>query len=142
MMGMLVRTSCSRPARLVALFGLLALLLSACDLPWQAKPSDLAKDQTLKMVWTASDYRLVMYDPAEAYDDVTIQTTDLLFDGLVTVDRNERIEPWGATSWTISPDGLTYTFKLRPNQRFSDGTPVKPSDYAWSMDRAANPCTQ
>ena len=132
----------SRFVRLVIVVGALALLLSGCDLPWQAKPSDIAKDQTLEIVWTGSYYRLSMYDPAEAYDSVTIQTTNLLFDGLVTVDRNEHIEPWGATSWTISPDGLTYTFKLRPNQRFSDGTPVKPSDYAWSMDRAANPCTQ
>lgn len=134
----------SRFVRLVTMLGALALLLTGCDLPWQAKQSDMAKDQTLKMVWSANFYRLFMYDPAEAYsyDSVTTQTSNLLFDGLVTVDRNERIEPWGAASWTISPDGLTYIFTLRPHQRFSDGTPVKPSDYAWSMDRVANPCTQ
>ncbi|HEX5545770.1 MAG TPA: peptide ABC transporter substrate-binding protein [Ktedonobacterales bacterium] len=136
---MSLRASRSRLARLALLLGALALLLTGCDLPWQAKQSDKAKDQTLKMVWS---WAAIYPDPAQAYGNATIQAINLLFDGLVTVDRNGRIEPWGATSWAISPDGLTYTFQLRPHQRFSDGTPIKPSDYAWSMDRVANPCTQ
>ncbi len=139
---MLIHRVRSRLAQLALLFGLLTLLLTGCDLPWQAKQSDMTKDQTLKMAFASAAWGqfTVFLDPTEAYDPLTTQTTSLLFDGLVTLDRNERIEPWGASSWTISPDGLSYTFALRPNQRFSDGTPVKPSDYAWSMDRAASPC--
>ncbi|HEY7340416.1 MAG TPA: peptide ABC transporter substrate-binding protein [Ktedonobacterales bacterium] len=136
---MALRAFHSRIVRLVIVLGALALLLSGCDLPWQAKPSDMAKDQTLRMVWSGA---AIYPDPARAYDIATTQAINLLFDGLVTLDRNQHIEPWGAESWTISPDGLAYTFKLRPNQRFSDGTPVEPFDYAWSLDRVANPCTQ
>ncbi|HEX5441731.1 MAG TPA: ABC transporter substrate-binding protein, partial [Ktedonobacterales bacterium] len=126
----------SRFIRLVIVLGALALLLSGCDLPWQAKPSDMASDQTLKMIWRL---QFTQPDPAFPSDPGLIQLDNLLYDGLVTSDRNGHIEPWGAESWTISPDGLTYTFRLRPNQRFSDGAAVKPSDYARSMDRSANP---
>src|SRR6185437_11274583 len=80
----------------------------------------------------------VAIHPESAYG--TVQPTTLLYDTLVTLDRNEQIEPWDAESWTISPAGLTYTFTLRPNQRFSDGALVKASDYAWSLDRLVNPC--
>lgn len=137
-MSMTIRASRHRLAHLVTLLAMLAVLLAGCD--FNTKLPDLAKDQTLRM---ALPFGATTFpDPVRAYDTVSQQITSLLFDGLVTLDRNEHTEPWGANSWTVSPDGLTYTFTLRPHQRFSDGTPVKPSDYAWSMDRAANPCTE
>ena len=135
----------------MALAALLTLfaVLAGCSLPWQqtsqtATRPDLARDQGLKLVAPLlnAQWGLAALDPAQAltFDPVASQATSLLFDTLVTLDRKERIEPWGAQSWSISPDGLTYTFTLRPNQRFSDGAPVTASDYAWSLDRMANPC--
>lgn len=134
-------TSRHRLARFVALLGMLALLLAGCDLPWQAKQSDMAKDQTLRLGWaTVGGPDITTLDPAYCGDTSCIQPVSLLYDGLVTVDTHEHVKPWSASSWTTSPDGLTYTFTLQPNQKFSDGKPVKPSDYAWSIDRSANPC--
>ncbi|HEY1388413.1 MAG TPA: peptide ABC transporter substrate-binding protein [Ktedonobacterales bacterium] len=128
-------------ARIVVLLGTLALLLAGCDLAQQTKQLDLAKDQTLKMVWsTGGSADITTLDPAQCADTTCIGLVAMLFDGLVALDSNEHVKPWGAQSWTVSLDGLTYIFKLQPNQRFSDGTPVKPSDYAWSIDRSANPC--
>ena len=136
-----------RYAQLTLLLGTLAALLAGCSLPWQqqqAAQPDLAKDQTLKMVMRFLDPStgLAMLDPAQAltFDPATFQAASLLFDSLVTLDRKGQIEPWGAQSWAVSPDGLGYTFHLRPNQRFSDGAPVTAADYAWSLDRMANPC--
>jgi peptide/nickel transport system substrate-binding protein len=54
----------------------------------------------------------------EAYIDRNI------LDSLVTETNGGTIEPWLATSWTISGDGLTYTFHLKPGVRFTDGTPL------------------
>ena len=134
-------TSRHRLARFVALLGMLALLLAGCDLPWQAKQSDMAKDQTLRLGWaTVGGPDITTLDPAYCGDTSCIQPVSLLYDGLVTVDAHAQVKPWGASSWTTSPDGLTYTFTLQPNQKFSDGKTVKPSDYAWSIDRSANPC--
>ena len=44
-----------------------------------------------------------------------------------------------AQSWTVSPDGLTYTFKLHPNILFHDGTPLTSEDVRVSLDRIRKP---
>jgi peptide/nickel transport system substrate-binding protein len=54
----------------------------------------------------------------EAYIDRNI------LDSLVTEADNGSIEPWLATSWTISGNGLIYTFHLKPGVTFTDGTPL------------------
>src|SRR5690348_6538078 len=134
-------TGWRRVARGVTLLALLVVLLAGCSLPWQqqSQPSDLAQDQTLRMVWNLPFATL---DPAAPNQAAGLQMESLLFDTLVTAAPDGQVEPWGADSWTISPDGLTYTFHIRPRQRFSDGTVVKPSDYARAIDRIANPCAQ
>jgi peptide/nickel transport system substrate-binding protein/oligopeptide transport system substrate-binding protein len=126
---------------LLSALALLVVLLAGCSLPWQqqSQPSDLAQDQTLRMVWNLPFATL---DPAAPNQAAGLQMESLLFDTLVTAAPDGQVEPWGADSWTISPDGLTYTFHIRPRQRFSDGTVVKPSDYARAIDRIANPCAQ
>jgi peptide/nickel transport system substrate-binding protein len=48
------------------------------------------------------------------------------------------IEPELAESWTISEDGLTMTFKLKPNATFWDGRKVTAADVKWSFDRAVS----
>lgn len=64
-----------------------------------------------------------------------------LFEGLVSRDANANLIPGAAESWTISPDGLVYTFKLRANAKWSDGTPVTAEDWVWSWRRAVDPKT-
>ena len=122
-------------ASLGLIAGLLVTLLMACQ---PSPPTPLAKDQTLRMMWSNATGAP---DPVQSAGiPAMVQLTNLLYDSLVTLDRNDQIEPWGASSWTVSPDGLTYTFTLRPNQRFSDGSPVTASGYAWSINRALSPC--
>jgi oligopeptide transport system substrate-binding protein len=133
------RAHAPRVIRFAVLLGTLAMLLAGCHLGLGGKPTDLAVDQTLKMAWS-SQLGVAGLDPALALETSLTQVTSLLYDGLVTIDRNERVEPWAANSWTVSADGLTYTFSLRPNLFFSDGVPVKASDYAWSLNRALNTC--
>jgi len=48
-------------------------------------------------------------------------------------------EPAVASSWTVSPDGLTYTFELRPEARWSNGDPVTAADFIYSIKRALSP---
>ena len=47
-----------------------------------------------------------------------------ILDSLVTEASNGSIEPWLATSWKVSGNGLTYTFTLKPGVKFTDGTPL------------------
>jgi peptide/nickel transport system substrate-binding protein len=44
-----------------------------------------------------------------------------------------------AQSWTVSADGLTYTFKLKPNIKFHDGTPLTSADVKATYERISNP---
>lgn len=56
---------------------------------------------------------------AAAIDEVVFIN---VFEGLVRLDEGGHIQPLLAESWTISDDGLTYTFKLRQGVKFHDGT--------------------
>ena len=64
-----------------------------------------------------------------------------LFEGLLMPDADARPVAAAAESWTISPDGLTYTFKLRADGTWSDGTPVTAADFAFAWRRLVAPET-
>ncbi|OAA27497.1 peptide/nickel transport system substrate-binding protein [Frankia sp. EI5c] len=56
-------------------------------------------------------------------------------DSLVHQDSTGKIHPWLASSWEISPDGTAYTFKLRTDVRFTDGTPFNAQAVKVNFDR-------
>ena len=73
---------------------------------------------------------------AEAIDIVVYQN---VFEGLTRIDQNGTVQPGLATSWTISDDNLTYTFKLAEGVTFHDGTAFDADDVNFSFDRIAAP---
>lgn len=71
-----------------------------------------------------------------------IFTYNLIYSTLVRSDptgRTNKIVPALAQSWTISPDGKTYTFHLRSGAKFSNGQPLTAEDVAWNLNRFGNP---
>ena len=65
-----------------------------------------------------------------------------LFEGLTRFNpTNARAQPGLAHSWTLSPDGRTYTFHLRTNLTWSTGEPIRAEDFVWSWQRAIDPKT-
>ncbi|MFZ2100347.1 MAG: peptide ABC transporter substrate-binding protein, partial [Oricola sp.] len=64
-----------------------------------------------------------------------------LYEGLVVYDNKAKVIPGVAESWTISDDGLVYTFKLRSDAKWSNGDPVVAGDFAFSLQRIMNPET-
>jgi len=64
-----------------------------------------------------------------------------LFLGLTTEDVKGQTIPGAAESWTTSADGLTWTFKLRPGLVWSDGAPLKASDFVYAFRRLLDPKT-
>ena len=74
----------------------------------------------------------------------TVEEANILRDmfmGLVTEDANGETIPGAAESWKVSPDGLVYTFTLRKDDMWSDGTPVKASDFVFAWRRLLDPKT-
>ena len=70
---------------------------------------------------------------AAAIDEVVYAN---VFEGLTRFKADGSIAAALAESWDISPNGLTYTFYLRPNVEFHDGTKMTASDVKFSLDRA------
>lgn len=63
-----------------------------------------------------------------------------LFEGLTVIDEaTSQALPGAAERWDISPDGLTYTFHLRKNGRWSNGDPVTAHDFVTSFQRILSP---
>lgn len=83
-------------------------------------------------------------DPALVTDGTSYDIVIELFSGLVklTGDANEPIVSDLAESYTVSNEGKTYTFKLRDDLKFNDGSPVTATDFKWSWERAATPETE
>src|SRR5207245_8952564 len=75
-------------------------------------------------------------DPALGPDANSVIAVDMIYSGLVRLDRNLNVIPDQAKTWDISPDNEVYTFHLRSGITFSDGTPVTAQTYDYTLTRA------
>ncbi len=80
-------------------------------------------------------------DPHLVSDATSSVITNEVFGGLVTLSLDYQPVLDLAESCSVSDDGLTYTFVLRENASFQDGSPVTAQDVKWSIERAADPDT-
>ena len=81
-------------------------------------------------------------DPAASNEALSTSYIMQIYSGLMKLDNNlEPVPDIAASMPTVSADGLTYTFHLRTDVKFSDGTPVTAYDFQYSWNRAAAPST-
>ena len=64
-----------------------------------------------------------------------------LMEGLITTAADGKDIPGVASSWTVSPEGLVYTFTLRDNAKWSNGDPVTANDFVYAWRRMVDPKT-
>jgi oligopeptide transport system substrate-binding protein len=81
------------------------------------------------------------FDPHKAVGTSASVVIYDLFEGLVTVDAAGEAAPGAAENWSTNADRSVYTFKLRPNLKWSDGTPLTSADFVYSMRRLLAPET-
>src|ERR1700752_3545441 len=67
-------------------------------------------------------------NPLFEQDDTTRDVDSVIYQGLTTVDGNQQVVGLLASSWTISPDHLTYTFNIRTDVKWADGVPFSADD--------------
>lgn len=90
-----------------------------------------------------ADEKVVVYarpllggmDPATSGDSEGAQNLSLVYDTLVMIDKSSNIVPGLAESWDVSPDFKTFTFHLKKNVKFQDGTPFTAEAVKFSFDR-------
>jgi oligopeptide transport system substrate-binding protein len=84
----------------------------------------------------------ITLDPACASDAGSAEYIVEIFSGLVSFDKDLNIIPDAAESYDVSPEGTVYTFHLRPNVVFHDGSRrVVADDFKFSIERSLNPDT-
>ena len=79
-------------------------------------------------------------DPARAEGVHAFNVIDDLYEGLLARDAAGNVIAGVAGSWTVSDDGLVYTFRLRDDARWSNGQPVDADHFVAGMRRAASGC--
>jgi oligopeptide transport system substrate-binding protein len=123
-----------------AFLSIFLLILAACGSTGTTatkKTSALAASQVLTFpnVGIADAASL---DPATGPDANTAQVVGMIYSGLVRSDANLGVIPDQAT-WQVSPNNTVYTFHLKPNIKFSDGTPVTAQTYVYTLTRQLLP---
>jgi peptide/nickel transport system substrate-binding protein len=78
-------------------------------------------------------------NPLLPITDAGKDMTALIYSGLMKVNPQGDLVPDLAQDYTISPDGLTYTFHLKDNIYFQDGTPITADDVQFTVEKALDP---
>jgi peptide/nickel transport system substrate-binding protein len=133
-------------ARIGAITGALLLLAAGCGGAGRATATGAATAPATAAASPAGGKTLTIglgsafqtLDPLLSGAYVDRQVFSGLYDSLVTLTPDGQFRPGLAKSWTISPDGLTYTFELQPNVKFQDGTDFDAQAMAFNLERAMN----
>ncbi len=80
-------------------------------------------------------------DPAVSGDSTSHQYVTQIFSGLFRLNDEQEPQPDIVKDWRVSADGTTYTFTLREDVTFHDGTPVTAADFKYSWERTCYPST-
>lgn len=124
---------------LLSILCLMGMFLVACGGNGQASTQKASASKQVYVFPEDAVSDIATFDPGLSTDLPSIQAIDMVFTGLVQLDDKAAVQPQLASSWDESPDGLTWTFHLRPNLKFSDGTPLTSADVVYSIDRALQP---
>ena len=108
----------------------------------QAAPSQEASGEAM----SGGVFRRLWSDPPTLDPHLSSDTTSAgivveIYSGLVALNTDLQLVPDIAESWEIDQSGTVYTFHIRDNAKFHDGTPVTAGDFKWSMERAVHPDT-
>jgi oligopeptide transport system substrate-binding protein len=78
-------------------------------------------------------------DPGCAGGANTVFVDQLLFSALVYFDKDMKPQPDCAESWSVNDDSTVWTFKLRKDLKWSDGTPITAKDFVYTLQRNSMP---
>jgi len=118
----------------VLAISLLGLAPTACT---DSSNTDAGSDQASNIVRRGNGGDSATLNPLLAEDVHALNVIVDLYEGLVAENARGEIVPGVAESWTVSDDGLVYTFSLRDNARWSNGDPVLASHFVAAFRAAA-----
>lgn len=128
-----------KPLRYILSLLMIAVISgSACILPLKVDEPVIPSGNTLRLF----DSGPITLDPAVAQEVGSQVYVVHIFSGLITL--NADMEPVGdiAEKWDVDEGGTVYTFHLRKDAAFHDGTPITAHDFVYSWERACTPGTR
>lgn len=140
-----------RKESMLAVALVMVLLLTACaggkqaaerqnsDVQGSGAKEAAAKGGVLTFALATSPDTL---DPHRSGLAVAVRVIRTMYDSLVVQLPDHSIKPWLATEWSVSDDGLSYTFKLRKDVKFHDGTSFNAEAVKFNFDRILDPATK
>jgi peptide/nickel transport system substrate-binding protein len=122
----------------------LALLATACGTSASSTTTGASSSDPVHggSLTYAVDTEPTSWDIHVNPQDITGELQRNVFDSLVFEDTAAAFHPWLATSWEIAPDLTSYTFKLREDVKFTDGTRFDAAAVKVNFDRIASPATK
>lgn len=118
-------------------------LLSGCYSSHKSTSSTTNSAATVKQeIKISLPTPLSTLDTNQTTDKNTFTVAQHLFEGLYRFDKDSQPVPGLAKSVDISKDGKTYTFKLRKESKWSNGTPITSKDFLFAWKRLIDPATQ
>lgn len=121
------------------LLSLLLCLTTALFLFGCGKKEDTPDGKTFYCYLPADPVSL---DPQVAVDEPAQTVLQNLFEGLVRLDGDGLATPGVAKSWSVDEERTVYTFLLRADAKWCDGTPLTADDFVYGMQRAVDPRTK
>ncbi|HEY9181933.1 MAG TPA: peptide ABC transporter substrate-binding protein, partial [Gammaproteobacteria bacterium] len=100
--------------------------------------TELAERQVLHV---GNGAELQTLDPHRAEDTASFNVLLDIYEGLISESPKGDLIPGVASTWTVSDDGKTYVFNLRPEARWSNGDPLTAHDFVFSLRRGVDPKT-
>lgn len=124
------------------LLGALLVFAAACERTPSPDASAAADDAASEVILRrANGPEPDTLDPQRAEDETSRDIIRDLFEGLVGETPSGEFAPGAALSWEVSTDGLSWTFVLRSDGRWSNGDPVVAADFVAGLRRAVDPAT-
>ena len=117
------------------------LAVAACGQGNESDGNSSSSKEKKQEVTLISTTDVPQLDPTKTTDSTSIIVTNNVFEGLYRLDGENKPTPGIAESVEVSDDKKTYTFKLRKDAKWSDGSAVTADDFIYSWKRALNPET-
>ena len=129
-----------RSLALVLVVALCVAALAGCTAPTTTKPTTGGAAAVVDTFTYAQGADPRGLDPALVDDGESSKIIVNIYEGLLKYAADStKVEPSLAESWEISPDGLTYTFKLKQGVKFHDGTDFNADAVKFNIDRQLPP---